>query len=60
MSPHNLDIASKVRSSQYNSITRLIMKGKTNFIAFYSQSRLENLSNREKAYLHTRNTIYWS
>ena len=58
VSTHNLNIIPKIRSSQENTITRLITKTRTTFITFYSQFRLKNLSNRKKIHLHAKNTIY--
>ena len=57
-SSHNLDITPKVRSIQQNSITRLIMKSRTTFIAFYSQSRLKNLFSRKKYILQDELLTY--
>ena len=54
-----MDVAPEVGGSQYNSITRLIIKSGTTFVIFHSQPRLKNLSSKEEIYLYTRNTIYW-
>jgi len=59
VSSYNLDVAPEVGGSQQDSITRLITKSGTTFVAFYCQLRLKNLFSREKTYLHTRNIIYW-
>ena len=57
MSPHNLGVAPKVRSSQQNSITKLITKSRTTFITFYSQFKLKNLFSKEK-FIRVRDLIF--
>ena len=58
-SPYNLDVILEVGDSQQDSITRLIIKSRTTFVVFYSQSRLKNLFSREETHLYIRDTIYW-
>jgi len=58
ISLHNMDIASRLEVADRTVSPDLSWKVEL-LLLLSTQSKLKNLSSREKTYLYTRDTIYW-